>query len=171
MKIFRNILLVALALLIQSSMPGKLDIYGIRPDFALLVLIFLSYESSPARVILYGFLIGFFQDIYSPEYLGYNAFTMSLTAFFLGIVKERLTVENYTVKLFSTLIICLVHDGLYLSLYTKFDLSILVPLFTRESFPGAVYTSILAIAFIRVWEWVQSGGLAVVIQGLFSGKE
>ena len=171
MKTFRNILLIVLALLVQSSLSGKLDIYGVRPDFALLVLIFLTYESSPVSAILYGFFIGFFQDVYSPEYLGYNTFTMSLMAFFLGIVKERLTVEDYSVKLFSTLIICLVHDGLYLSLYTKFDLSILVPLFVRESLPGAVYTSVLAVLFLRAWEYVQSGGLAVVIQGLFSSKK
>ncbi len=170
MKTLRNILLIVLALLVQSSLPGKLGIYGVQPDLALLVLIFLSNGSSPATVIFYGFFIGFLQDVYTPEYLGYNAFTMSLMAFLLSIMKERLTVENYSVKFLSTFIICLVHDGLYLSLYTQFDLSILMSLFIRESVATAVYTSVLAVMFIRAWEWAQSGGLVFVIQKLFGSR-
>ena len=164
MKIIRNILLVALALLLQSILVGRFDIYGIRPDLAMIVLIFLVNESSPVEIIIYGFLIGFLQDVYSPEYLGYNAFSMSLMAYFLNIMKERLTVENYSVKLVSTLIACLMHDGFYLSLYTQFDLSIISALFVRESIPGAVFTSILAIILVRVWEWAQYGGLILVLR-------
>lgn len=164
MKIIRNILLIALALLLQSILIGRFVIYSIRPDLAMIVLIFLANESGPVEIIIYGFFIGFLQDVYSPEYLGYNAFSTSLTAFFLNIIKERLTVENYSVKLISALIACLIHDGFYLSLYTQFDLSIFSSLFIRESIPGAVYTSILVITLVRVWEWAQHGGLFLVLR-------
>ena len=170
MKTIRNILLITLALLLQSTLVGRLDIYGVRPDLAILVLFFLVSESSPAGCILYGFFIGFLQDVYTPEYLGYNAFTMSLMAFFLGLVKERLTVENYSVKLLITFFACIIHDAVYLSLYTKFDLSIIGSLFVRENLPGAVYTSMLAIIFIRAWEWMQNGGLVIVVRELLGNR-
>ncbi len=167
MKIIRNILLITLALLVQSTVFGRLDIYGIRPDFAMLVLIFLANISSSVEIILYGFFIGLLQDVYSTELLGYNAFIMSLMGFFLDIAKKRLTVENYSVKVSATLVACLVHDLIYLSMYTKFDLSLIVRLFVLQSFPGAVYTSILALVFISVWEWAISGGVFIVIRELF----
>ncbi|HUT63088.1 MAG TPA: rod shape-determining protein MreD, partial [Anaerolineae bacterium] len=87
MKIIRNILLIALALLLQSVLIGRLDMYGIRPDLSMIVLIFLANESRPVEIIIYGFFIGFIQDVYTPEYLGYNAFSMSLIAYFLSMMK------------------------------------------------------------------------------------
>jgi len=165
-KVIRNILLIALALLVQSTLFGKLDLYGVRPDIPLIMLIILAGVASPTGLIYYGFFIGFLQDVYSPEYLGYNAFAMSLTAFFLEVVKERLTVENYTVRLIMTLLACTFHDSVYLLLYTAFDLSVLAPLFVRESLPGAAYTAVLAMILVMIWQWAQSGGLFGVLREL-----
>ncbi len=170
MKTIRNILLITLALLVQSVFFGKFDIYGVRPDLALIVLIFLSNETTAVPLIFYGFLTGFIQDVYSPEYLGYNAFAMSLTAYFLSLLRERLTVENYTVRLLATVIACLLHDAFYLSLYTGFELNVLVSLFVSESLPGAVYTSVLAVFLVKIWQWAKSGGLILVIQELIGSE-
>lgn len=171
MKFIRNILIIAVALVIQSTVFGKLDLFGVRPDLALVVLIFLAGESSTVELIFYGFLIGFIQDVYTPEYLGYNAFAMSITAFVLDMIKERLTVENYTVRLFTTFMACLLHDLVYLSLLTKLEMAVFVSVFVTESLPGAVYTSVVALAIVKVWQWTQSGGLFYVVRELLgSGR-
>ena len=170
MKTIRNILLIALALLMQSTLVGRMEIFGARPDLALLVLIFIANQTNPVECILYGFFIGFLQDVYTPEYLGYNAFTMSLIAFFLGVLKERLTVENYSVRLLTTFVTCVFHDIVYLIFYTQFDLSIIKHLLLREYLSGAVYTSVLALVFIKAWEWVQNGGLFVVVRELLGDR-
>jgi len=164
MKTVRNILLIALALLVQSTVFGRLDLFGVRPDLALMVLLFLAAETDGVGLICYGFLIGFLQDVYSPEYLGFNAFSMSLTAFVLDVLKERLTVENFTVKLVTTLLACMFHDIVYLGFYTGFAFSSLVSIFVGESLPGAVYTSVLAVLVIGLWRWANSGGLFVVLR-------
>jgi rod shape-determining protein MreD len=158
----RNILIIVLALLIQSTLFGRLDIYGARPDLAMLVLIFIAGSAGPAESILYGFFIGFIQDVYTPEFLGFNSFTMSVMGFALGKVKETLTVENYSVKTLLTLSACLVHDLIYISLYTTFDFSLLLKLFLKNSLPGALYTSILAFVFIAAYGWFVGGGLKIV---------
>ena len=170
MKLIRNILLITLALLLQSTFFGRFDLYGVRPDLVVMVLIFLASEESPVVCIYYGFFIGFLQDVYSPEYLGFNAFTMSVMAFFLGIVKERLTVENFSVRLLITLLACMVHDIVYLSLYTRFDMPVLVQMFIRESIPGAVYTSVLAVLLIKVWQWAKTGGIIIVLRELLESR-
>jgi len=167
MKIIRNILIIALALLLQSTLFGRFSVWGIRPDLAMLALILLVIDSGQVESVLYGFFIGFIQDVYTPEFLGFNSFTMSLMAFLLDNIKERLTVENYSVKAVVTFTACIVHDIIFLSFYTKFERSMMVSLFVRESIPGAVYTSVILVLFIIVWEWALSGGFYFVIQGLF----
>jgi len=171
MNIFKNILLIALALLVQSTVLGRVAMYGVRPDLAMLVLLYLTSTVEPVEIILYGFFIGFLQDVYSPEYLGYNALTMSLVGYALGFIKERITVERGPVRLLVTFLTCLVHDALYLSLYSHLQFSILLNLFLRWSIPGAVYTSVLSVIFITVWEWAEEGGVFVVFRQLLGYRK
>ena len=60
MKIVRNVLIIALALLLQSTLFGRFTIWGVKPDLAMLVLIFLVSSSGQVESVLYGFFIGFF---------------------------------------------------------------------------------------------------------------
>ena len=170
MKYIRNILIIALALLAQSTVFGRFTVLGVRPDLPILVLIFLVNGSGHAESIIYGFLIGFLQDVYSPEFLGINSFIMSLMAYILDNVRERLTIENFSVKTGEAFLACIVHDILLLSFYTGMEVSIMQNLFFRESLPGAVYTSGLLFIAIVVWDFGVSGGLNFVIQGLFGSR-
>ncbi|MFC1551215.1 rod shape-determining protein MreD [Candidatus Latescibacterota bacterium] len=170
MKTFRNILLIALALLLQSSLFGRFSLFGVKPDLAILVLIFIVSGSGRIGSVAYGFLIGFLQDVYSPEFLGTNAFSMSLIGYFLGWSRDRLTVENYSVKAVVAFLVCIVHDIIYLAFYASMDFSIMLKLFIRESLPGAVYTSILLVIFVFVWDNLLSGGFNFVTQGLFRNR-
>ena len=170
-KTIRNILIIALALLLQSVLFGRYAIWGVKPDFAMLLLIFLVSDSDEAvSGILYGFIIGFICDMYSPDFLGANSFTMSLMGFFLGLIRERLTVEHYSVKAFVTFIACLVHDVIFLSFYTKFNHSMMLNLFIRESISGAVYTSVILVIMFILWEWIISGGVYFVARELFGNR-
>ena len=164
MKILRNIILIAIALLVQSSFFGRFDVFGVRPDLAMLVLLFIAFSSHPVESILYGFLIGFLQDVYSPEYLGFNSLTMSIMGFLLGIVSERATVEKGAVHSLVAFFSCIVHDVLYMVMYTRFDHSVMGNLFLISSLPGAVYTSLLSLIFIILWDWAEKGGIFVVFR-------
>lgn len=170
MKILRNILIIALALLLQSTFGAKFSIFGARPDIAMLVLILLVTDSGQVGSVLYGFFIGFLQDVYSPEFLGANSFTMSLMGFLLDFGKERLTVENYFVKAAVSFTVCILHDIIFLSLYTKFNSYIILNLFIKESLLGAVYTSLLLVIIVMVWEWTTRGGFGYVLQGLLGNR-
>jgi rod shape-determining protein MreD len=167
MKIIRNVLIIVLALLLQSTLLVRFSFWDIKPDLAMMVLLFLVSSSGQMESVLYGFLIGFIQDVYSPEALGINSFTMSLIGFSLDICKERFAVENYSVKIVVAFIACIVHDIIFLSFYTKFDSVILLKLFIRQSLPGAVYTSCLLIIIVMVWQRLLNGGFDFIVQGLF----
>jgi len=170
MNYVRNILIIALALLAQSTIFGRFAIMGVRPDLPMLVLILLVNGSGHVESILYGFMIGFIQDVYSPEFLGMNSFIMSLMAYILDNVKEHFTIENFSVKTGEAFLACIIHDIVLLSFYTGMDISIMQNIFIRESLPGAVYTSGLLFVAVVVWDFGVSGGLNFVIQGLFGSR-
>jgi rod shape-determining protein MreD len=166
MTILRNVLIIALALLLQSTVFGRIHFLNIRPDFGMLALMYIVGNASTAECTLYGFLIGFLQDVYTPEYLGYNAFTMSILGFLLGILKETMTVEHYGLKTLATFAACLLHDLIYLGFYTGLDFSFYTRLFIIGSLAGALYTAALAFIFIAVYEWSVGGGLRIAVRGL-----
>lgn len=166
MHIIRNILCIALGLMLQSTLAGRMEIFGVRPDIGILVLVLIAGSVSTAEATLYGFLIGFVQDAYSPEYLGSNALAMSLTGFMLGMFREMIAVENCGMKAAITLLVCLVHDLVYLAFYTKLDLSLYASLFITGSLAGAAYTAFLAFLVIAAYEWSVGGGLRVVLREL-----
>ena len=170
MKQIRNILIIALALLVQSTIFGRLSIAGIKPDLAMLVLILMVNNSSHVESIIYGFTIGFLQDVYTPEFLGANAFTMSLMGFLLDNLKDRLTVENYSVRTGVAFTACVIHDLIFLSFYTKLDYSMMKELFIRESLLGAAYTSVLLFIIVILWEFIISGGFDFVLRELFGSR-
>lgn len=167
MKYVRNIIVIVLALILQSTIIGRYTIIGIRPDLAMLALLVLVNWSGPVEIILYGFCLGFIQDVYSPENLGMNAFTMSVLAYVLYKVKEKLTFEQVPVKVMTAFAACLVHDLLYFSIHAGFEGQTLLKMFLLETIPGAIYTSLLFVGFIIIWEWIRRGGLIYVLEGLF----
>ena len=166
MQVVRNILLIVLALLVQSTFGTRMEIMGARPDFALLVLMLLASRGNTVTSIMYGFIIGFLQDVYSPEFLGANAFAMSLMGFILGEFRERLAVEHTGVKFVSAFVAILVHDTVYLSLYSRFEFSVAWTLFVRLSLSGVLYTALLCVVLVGIWHWLERGGFFSVVREL-----
>lgn len=144
-------------------MAEHVALFGFQPDFAMIALVFIAESTGFVQCILFGFAIGFFQDVYSPEYLGYNSLTMSVLAFILAFIRERLTTENFSVRLLMIFITCLLHDLIYLSMYAGFDFAILFNIYVWNSIIGAAYTSVLAMVLISLRKWLKSGGLHIAV--------
>ena len=126
----------------------------------------LASRGNAVTSIMYGFLIGFLQDVYSPEFLGANAFAMSLMGFILGEFRERFAVEHAGVKFVLTFVAILVHDSVYLSLYSGFAFSVAWTMFVRTSLSGALYTAVIGVVLVGIWQWLERGGLFSVVREL-----
>ena len=63
MSTLRNALLVILALLLQSTVFGRYDILGARPDFGMIALILLAGGVSGTECIVFGFFMGLVQAL------------------------------------------------------------------------------------------------------------
>ena len=80
MGIVRNILLIALALLLQTSWVHKIAIFGILPDLILLALVYIGISGGQVEGTTFGFTSGFLLDVYDPEAMGINTLTNSIVS-------------------------------------------------------------------------------------------
>lgn len=146
MKVLFDILLVILTILIQSSLAEKLSLFGTRPDFPLLLLVYIGIFRGQVESTALGFLIGFIQDVYSPANFGANALAKSLVGFGVGYSRTFPT-ENFSIQLLLLFSTILVHDFIYFLLYSKGDVGYTFSVILSRGFPTAIYTLLFPIAF------------------------
>ena len=81
------------AMLVQIHLAELLTIGQIRPDFVLVLLVFVSARYGRMAGILFGFGSGLIQDYYgSLEVLGANALAKSIVGYTLGTLNGAQTV-------------------------------------------------------------------------------
>jgi rod shape-determining protein MreD len=144
MKIFKNLIIILILLLLQSALVGRLDLWGIRPDISVLILLCMSHRTGASELIIYGLFIGFLQDIHTPERLGFSSFSLSVLAYLIDVGKRRVALENLPFRVLAVFIATILHDIIYLSLYAGLDINLMMTLILMDGFPGAVFTVIIA---------------------------
>jgi len=92
---------------------------------------------------------------------------MSLVAFSLNMISNRLSLELVGLKVSVAFAACLIHDIIYLLLYTNFDYTMTLRLLFTESLLGVVYSTLIILALSKLWEIGINGGMEFVFQGLF----
>ncbi len=99
MSVLRNILLLALAFVLQTTWIQALELAAIKPDLILVVLIHVALRGGSTQGALLGFGVGFLQDIYMPADLGLNALLMGLTGFGVGYCRSGIVADDVKVQL------------------------------------------------------------------------
>ncbi len=89
-----SLLLTAGCVIIQSTFMHNIEIYGVIPDIALIVIVFSSNSSGPMRGQILGFSAGLIQDFLSACPLGFNALNKTITGFIYGKLKGKLFLDS-----------------------------------------------------------------------------
>lgn len=145
MKIARNMLLIVLALFVQTSWVEAVAIFGIKPDVVVLTLVFIGIHGGQIEATLLGFFSGFLLDIYNPEWMGANALANSLVGFTAGYSRIGVVAEDLQVQAAILFFASLLHDFIYFAIYSFSDPLNIGVLMMRYSLGMAVYTSVLGI--------------------------
>jgi len=101
-KILMLIASVLLCLVLQIALIGGVQTKGGKPDLLLVLLVLWAWNTDWKQGLLAGFFIGLLEDILFSPLLGLNAFSLSLTGFAVGEVKERVYEENVVALLLVT---------------------------------------------------------------------
>ena len=152
--IVKHIGLLLLAFIIQSTVVEHIAIWGIKPDFILIILIYVSLRSGSMIGVILGFSIGLLQDFYGPPAnLGLNALCKSLLGFGVGIGKEGLYKDSMLVLMLTLVISYITHDIIYHIIDARFTLDAVVSWFVGVSLPSVFYTVVLSLLLIYVFAY------------------
>jgi len=157
MRIARNLLLIILALFLQSSWVSKIGIYEITPDVVLLVLVYIGITAGQIEGTIFGFFSGFLLDIYSPETMGVNSLANSLVGFAVGYSRIGVVAEDLQVQALIIFLATLLHDTIFFFLYAISDIANMFYLIFRHGIGTALYTACLGagLSFITARFWRQ----------------
>ena len=140
-----SVLLAFVALGLQATLVPHVQIAGVGPDLAVVAIVLLAYRRGATAGVLAGFLIGLAQDVTNPAFLGLNALAGSVVGFAAGSSREHLDATSPVLSAATLFVAVLVHDLVYLTIFTHLALSgLLLGLLTR-SLPTALYTALVGV--------------------------
>ena len=143
MTIFINTFLVFLVILFQSIFPViTYGTFEITPDFLLIFFTLYSLRNERIYCVIFGFIIGFFQDLISQiDLIGAFAFVKSLSGFMLSSLKKYLTFFSRKIVLMSIFCIYIIHFSIFYFLRFNdviFDLFLFIKIIVVNSFINIV---------------------------------
>jgi len=142
--VFRHILYLLLAFVLQTTWVHYLGIFEIQPDLILLVLVFVAVAGGHLEATALGFVVGLCQDAYSPADLGLNALSKSLIGFAVGLGRGRLMADTIQVQIVIVASAVVIHDLIYYAGHSGVALSAIPYFLVRYSLGRALYTALLA---------------------------
>jgi rod shape-determining protein MreD len=132
--------------LLQTFFSDALTFGQIGPDFPLLIVAYFAIFRGAIAGSVFGFVVGLFQDLFNPSFLGLNALTKTLVGFALGRAGAQ-TERDHPVFLLALFgLSALAHDFVYLLFFTQLRLGHFFVTWLTVSLPSAVYTAVVGIA-------------------------
>ena len=157
MKSFYLFLTVLLFLLAQASLAPRISLGQVSPDFVLLIVVFFALYRGSIRGAIFGFVVGFLQDLGNPDMLGLNALLKSVLGFLMGHAGTKTFPGNIVFLGGLFFVAAFGHDFAYLLLFRWPDIGVALAMVVTVALPSAFYTSVL-------------GAFADIVMSLFGAK-
>lgn len=150
MKTFYLILAILFFLFMQIVVADWLSLGPVAPDFLILVVVFFSLYRGAMRGSIFGFVVGFLQDLANPGFLGLNALAKSLLGFAVGKIGSKTFPENapFLFVLFSAT--AFGHDIVYLLFFSWPDVASALLMTFSAALPSALYTAVFGVIVHRI---------------------
>jgi len=150
MKNVAVILASVLFMILQLVAVDSLAIGKIAPDFPIMIVVVFALYRPVIEGTIFGFVIGFVQDLYNPVLMGLNALLKSIMGYVLGEVGSRTVPEGAPFLALVLFLSHLTHDLLYMFVYFKLHLLQIMSIFFTETLPSALYTAVLGAALYEL---------------------
>ena len=111
--------LIALAVVLQSTLLHWVAIRGVIPDLGLIILVFVAIRRGSMTAQLSGFAAGIVEDFLSLSPLGFHAFIRTMVGFLYGLTVGSIFVDPILMPLILT-IVATFFKGLISSLLVSF---------------------------------------------------
>jgi rod shape-determining protein MreD len=120
MRYILPIISLLIAVGLQVNLPSGFNIFGAKPDLALVVLIAYALAADPMFGATLGFAAGLIHGSAVGISLGSFIVTRTITGFLAGLLTTRVFSENPIVPMFSAAWLTLVNELLFLLINPRF---------------------------------------------------
>ena len=147
-KILYISVLGLVALLFQILLSDFLVIRGIRPDFMLILVLYVSFQFGSLNGVILGFSLGILEDLISSgSLMGLSSLTKSISGFLIGRLKGKYYIMNPIVFHFSWFAILLLHFFIYVYFNYQSVLESNSLVFWKTYFYVTIYTLVFFLLF------------------------
>jgi rod shape-determining protein MreD len=102
--VFFTVLTMAICILLQSTILNRIAIRGVRPDLALIVLIFVSMRRGPMAGQVSGFATGFLEDLMNISPLGFHSLLRTVIGYVYGLLSGNVFIDPILMPIILTVI-------------------------------------------------------------------
>lgn len=96
-------LVIAACVVLQSTLLGRIAILGVRPDLALVVLVFVALRRGSMTAQVAGFASGIVEDLVSVSPVGFHMLLRTLIGFLYGLFSGNVFVDPLLMPIVLTI--------------------------------------------------------------------
>jgi rod shape-determining protein MreD len=150
LRVLRILLLLYLAVILQTTLAPAIAIYGVRPDFPFLVVLLVALREGAAGGAIAGFIAGLFVDMNSAQTFGVSSLVNSLVAFATGAMADRIVRDSPGARTAVAFLAVAVRD-LCIATFALSDGFVHgLRLVVTFAIPGGVYSAAFAVAVMAI---------------------
>jgi rod shape-determining protein MreD len=99
-----TIIVLCICILLQSTLLHAVELGGVHPDLALLVLIFVAMRRGAMVAQVSGFVSGFVEDLMSLSPLGFHALLRTVVGFLYGLLSGNVFIDPFLMPIILAVI-------------------------------------------------------------------
>ena len=157
MRKFSLWLIVLVLLILQVTLFRKLEIWGVRPDAVMVVLVYVALAYGPVVGSVFGFFICLAEYSVLASALASLPLAGTLIGYLVGRYGTKIMYESYLVQLVIVFLSVIVFDIIN---YIWLGSAEFYVAFFRYTIPGALYTALAGVIVVALVERV--GGLRII---------
>lgn len=123
MRLFLAFIALWIGLVLEATVFQIPPMNAIHPGFVLVLLVLLALIRGTSVAIVFGVFIGLIQDICYGSFIGLNAFSYGIVAYFAGAVFSQFMNRNVAITFLTTLALTFLNTWLTFGLTRLFDVT------------------------------------------------
>ncbi|MFB5191107.1 rod shape-determining protein MreD [Alicyclobacillus fastidiosus] len=132
MKLAITFLMLWVGLILEATLFQIPPMNVVHPGFVLVLLVLIALMRGPNTAVVMAVMIGLVEDISYGSFIGLNAFSYGLVAYFSGAVFGQFLHRNLAVTFIDTLIMTFMYTWITYGLTRLFDVTADRPMFVLQ---------------------------------------
>lgn len=154
-KVLLSLVLLSAVIYIQTNFMNQLAFRGVKPDIALILLIFLSLKGGTIQGAAIGFFSGLLEDFLSLAPLGFHSFLKALIGYLSSFLGSFISVESRLFHFITVLVMTLFKYVIAALLVAIFSIEkSAISIFNSSLLIESVYNAIMAPLLFTLFNWI-----------------